>query len=142
MDISFQDLQNQNPSLHAATKITQRSLLSHVNPKNKKIVNHVAIIENQLAQFKLMEETWLYVELTTERRVLFKKTTCAQRSLFLNNTRAIASVLFRNNAQIRVAKECVILKNAQVQEFIPYKTRRTTECSGQQCNDVMISLIC
>ena len=57
MDISFQDLQNQNPSLHAATKITQRSLLSHVNPKNKKIVNHVAMIENQLAQFKLMEET-------------------------------------------------------------------------------------
>ena len=68
--------------------------------------------------------------------------TCARRSLFLNNTRAIASVLFRNNARIRVANECVILDNAHVQVLILYKTRRTMECSDQQCNDVMISMIC
>ena len=51
-------------------------------------------------------------------------------------------MLFRNNARIRVASECVIFDNAQVQVFILYKTRRTMECSNQQCNDVMISMIC
>ena len=40
--------------------------------------------------------------------------------VILNDTRAIASVLFRNNARIRVANECVILNNAQVQVFILY----------------------
>ena len=60
--------------------------------------------------------------------------------VILNDTRAIASVLFRNNARIRVANECVILDHVPV--FILYKTRRTMECSDQKCNDVMTSMIC
>ena len=36
----------------------------------------------------------------------------------------------------------IILDNVQVQVFILYKTRRKMECSDQQCNEVMISMIC
>ena len=50
--------------------------------------------------------------------------TCAQRSLCLNNTRANASVLFKNNARPSRARECVILDKPQVQVFILYKTPR------------------
>ena len=62
MDCCIQDLKNQTPKitnipLHAFPMIKQRSLTVLRQSEQKEIMNHVTIIQKQLAQFKLTEET-------------------------------------------------------------------------------------
>ena len=46
-----------NVSLHALPKITKRNLTVSSQSKELEILNHTTIIQKQLAQFKVAEET-------------------------------------------------------------------------------------
>ena len=53
--------------LHALTKITQRNFTASSQSNELEILNHTTVIQKQLAQFKLTEETGLLATKTRSR---------------------------------------------------------------------------